>query len=74
MLSLLAALIVHHNDGGPYDWHMTCEAFAERRAQIMLDQHLDWDNKVKLINYLRTKVNEKCDVLLTYKLDDLAIF
>lgn len=40
----------------------------------MLDQHLDWDNKVKLINYLRTKVDEKCDVLLTYRLDNLAIF
>ena len=66
MVSLLLALtLVHHADGSPYGWHMSCENFLEQRIEILMDDNLDRRSKYNLIGYLRTKVEGECNMTLT---------
>lgn len=72
MISLiLVAWLSHHSDA-PYDWHMTCSRFVEKRLEIRLDRHFTDREKSMLIDYFRGKVDSKCDQLLTYHNFDRA--
>ena len=63
---LLSLMLAHHADGTPWGWHMSCERFMERSFEIRMDKHLDYGTQMKLIAYLRTKVDEPCGELLAY--------
>ena len=66
MLALLLALnLAHHADGNPYGWHMSCERFLQKRVEILMDDNLDRRTKYNLIGYFKTKVDGKCDSVLT---------
>jgi len=72
MISLiLVAWLSHHSDA-PYDWHMTCSRFVEKRIEIILDPHFTQHERRMLIDYFRTKVDGQCDQLLTYHNFDRA--
>ena len=62
----LSLMLAHHADGTSWGWHMSCERFMERSAEIRMDKHLDYRTQMNLIAYLRTKVDEPCAELLTY--------
>ena len=62
---LIAFVLVHHNEGNPYGWHMSCERFLQRRIEILMDDNLDYRSKRNLIGYLKTKVEGECDAILT---------
>jgi len=65
MLNLLLALtLVHHDDGNPYGWHMSCERFLHRRVEILMDDNLDRRMKYNLIGYLKSKVQGQCNQTL----------
>lgn len=57
---LLVFVLTHHNDGSPYGWHIDCERFLQRKTEILMDKNLDFTSKNNLINYLRTKVKDRC--------------
>jgi hypothetical protein len=62
MIALLLALnLANHS---PYHWTMTCARWQEARIKIMMDPNLDYRSKLQVINYLRSKVQEKCDSVL----------
>ena len=65
MLTLLLALTLAHHDSSPYGWHMSCERFLQRKVEIQLDADLDSRSKGNLILYLKSKVEGKCDSVLT---------
>jgi hypothetical protein len=67
MLSLALALWLSHHGDGPYDWHMTCDRFVEKRLEIILDDNFTTRQKQRLIDYFRSKVPGHCDQLLTYQ-------
>ena len=62
---LLAFVLVHHNEGSPYGWHMSCERFLQRRIEILTDNNLDYRSQRNLIGYLRTKVEDECNGTFT---------
>ena len=62
---LLAFTLAHHNDANPYDWHMSCERWLQRRTEIQADPNLDLRSKLSLIGYLKTKVAGECDGVFT---------
>tara|TARA_B100001564_G_scaffold355153_1_gene366974 strand:+ start:4385 stop:4588 length:204 start_codon:yes stop_codon:yes gene_type:complete len=47
----------------PYNWHMPCERWQERAAEIIEDDNLDYGSKRFLIRYLRSKVEGECNLL-----------
>jgi hypothetical protein len=63
--TLLAFTLAHHNDASPYGWHMSCERWLERSVEIQLDSNLNQESKYNLIAYLRSKVSEECNQVLT---------
>ena len=63
---LLSLMLAHHADGTSWGWHMSCERFMERSAEISMDTRLDYRSRMNLIAYLRTKVNEPCSELMAY--------
>ena len=66
MLALLLALtLAHHDDANPYGWHMSCERFLQKRIEIHLDGNLDFKSKRNLIMYFKSKVEGKCDSVLS---------
>ena len=63
MIEIIAGTLVLFSHGdGPYDWHMSCDRWLERRVEIAKDDHLDPYNKRFLIRYLRSKVEEDCPI------------
>ena len=61
MISLAVASLIFASHGdGPYDWHMSCERWLEKKIEILQDEHLDNYNKRFLINYFRSKVEGEC--------------
>ena len=62
---LIAFVLVHHNEGSPYGWHMSCERFLQRQIEILTDDNLDYRSQRSLIGYLRTKVEEECSGTFT---------
>lgn len=56
-----AVVIVNHT---PTHWHMSCERWRERASQILMDQRLPEEARVKLVIYLRSKVKGKCDLIV----------
>ena len=48
----------------PYNWHMSCERWVTRSLEIQEDDKLDYDSKVFLIRYLRSKVQGECTGLI----------
>jgi len=66
MLSVLLALtLAHHNDQSPYGWHMSCERWIQRSSEIQMDSKLDFESKMNLIKYLRSKVPGDCSGTMT---------
>jgi hypothetical protein len=65
MLSLLLAFTLAHHDSSPYGWHMTCERFLQRKIEIQLDANLDSRSKGNLLLYLKSKVDGKCEAVVT---------
>ena len=57
---LLSSLLLTHHGNGPYDWHITCDAWETRRIEIMLDPKLPRDAKMRLLQYLRSKLEKPC--------------
>jgi len=56
---LIVILNASHSDS-PYDWHMSCERWMEKKIEILIDDNLDARNKQMLIDYFRGKVAEEC--------------
>jgi hypothetical protein len=48
----------------PYNWHMSCERWQTRSLEIQEDDSLDYNSKVFLIRYLRSKVQGECAGLI----------
>ena len=48
----------------PYNWHMSCERWQTRSLEIQQDDSLDYNSKVFLIRYLRSKVQGECTGLI----------
>jgi len=66
MLGILLALtLTHHNDQSPYGWHMSCERWIQRSSEIQMDSKLDFQSKMNLIKYLRSKVPGDCSGIVT---------
>ncbi len=47
----------------PYNWHMSCERWMTRSLEIQEDDKLDYDSKMFLIRYLRSKVEGECNLV-----------
>ena len=61
MISLVIASLIFASHGdGPYDWHMSCERWLEKKIEILQDDNLDNYNKRFLIRYFRSKVEGEC--------------
>ena len=56
LLSL--SLLASHD---PVHWTIKCDGWKELAHDIRQDQHLDEQSKLDLIDYFKTKVEEKCD-------------
>jgi hypothetical protein len=65
MLTLLLALTLAHHDPSPYGWHMSCERYLQKSVEIQLDGDLDFRSKRNLILYLKSKVEGRCDTVLS---------
>ena len=61
MIALLLSLSLNasHSDT-PYDWHMSCERWMEKKIEILLDNNIDDYSKRSLINYFHSKVDGEC--------------
>ena len=61
MIALLLTIYLNasHSDS-PYDWHMSCERWMEKKIEILIDDNLDARNKRLLIDYFRSKVDSEC--------------
>jgi len=68
MPSILLGLIIFASHADhltkPYNWHMSCERWQIRSLEIQQDDNLDYNSKVFLIRYLRSKVHGECDGLV----------
>ena len=60
-LALLALLITDHH---PSHWEMSCSEWNKNRIEIISDKNLNSDAHEYLIDYLRTKVEGKCDAYI----------
>ena len=60
MLAIALSTLFHLAPENPYHWHITCDRFAERSAEIMLDENLSVLQRQSLIGYLRTKLDRGC--------------
>ena len=45
----------------PYNWKMSCFDFLEARYKVILDEDLPLKNKMDLISFFLSKVEEECD-------------
>ena len=63
LLSVLMHLPVRSSQASsnPYKWKMSCFDFIEARYKLILDEDLPLKNKMNLINYFLSKVEEECD-------------
>ncbi len=55
---LYLSLLASHD---PVHWTIKCDGWKELAHDIRQDQHLDEQSKLDLIDYFKTKVEEKCD-------------
>ena len=60
-LTLLASLLADHNAS---HWEMSCADWNRNRIEILSDKNLNSDAHEYLIDYLRTKVDGKCDAFI----------
>ena len=60
-LTLLASLLSEHNAS---HWEMSCVEWNQNRIEILSDKNLNSDAHEYLIDYLRTKVSDNCDVYI----------
>ena len=60
-LALLATLVSEHNS---FHWEMSCADWNRNRIEILSDKNLNSDAHEYLIDYLRTKVEGKCDAFI----------
>jgi len=44
----------------PYKWKMSCFDFLEARYKLILDEDLPLENKMNLIQFFLSKVDEEC--------------
>jgi len=45
----------------PYKWKMTCFDFQHARYKVLLDKDLPTKEKMQLIQFFLSKVEEECD-------------
>ena len=60
-LTLLASLLADHH---PSHWEMSCADWNRNRIEILSDKNLNSDAHEYLIDYLRTKVEGKCEAFI----------
>ncbi len=60
-LTLLASLLADHH---PSHWEMSCADWNRNRIEILSDGNLNSDAHEYLIDYLRTKVEGKCEAFI----------
>ena len=60
-LTLLASLLADHH---PSHWEMSCADWNRNRIEILSDWNLNSDAHEYLIDYLRTKVEGKCEAFI----------
>ena len=60
-LTLLASLLADHH---PSHWEMSCADWNRNRIEILSDKNLNSDAHEYLIDYLRTKVEGRCDAYI----------
>ena len=60
-LTLLASLLADHNAS---HWEMSCSEWNRNRIEILSDENLNSDAHEYLIDYLRTKVEGRCDAFI----------
>ena len=60
-LTLLASLLADHH---PSHWEMSCADWNRNRIEILSDRNLNSDAHEYLIDYLRTKVEGRCDAYI----------
>ena len=60
-LTLLASLLADHH---PSHWEMSCADWNRNRIEILSDRNLNSDAHEYLIDYLRTKVEGKCEAFI----------
>ena len=60
-VALLATLLSEHNAS---HWNMSCAEWNRNRIEILSDKNLNSDAHEYLIDYLRTKVEGKCDAFI----------
>ena len=60
-LTLLASLLADHH---PSHWEMSCADWNRNRIEILSDGNLNSDAHEYLIDYLRTKVEGRCDAYI----------
>ena len=46
----------------PVHWTISCERWMELTYEVKQDPYLDAESKLGLINYFKTKVDEKCNI------------
>ena len=56
-ITLGAVLLIDHT---PTHWHMSCARWQEKTQEILMDENLMMITKIKIIQYLRSKVKEDC--------------
>ena len=59
--TLLASLLADHH---PSHWEMSCADWNRNRIEILSDKNLNSDAHEYLIDYLRTKVEGRCDAYI----------
>ena len=60
-LALLALILAEHNAS---HWEMSCLDWNKNRIEILSDKNLNSDAHEYLIDYLRTKVEGKCEAFI----------
>ena len=60
-VALLATLLSEHNS---FHWDMSCADWNRNRIEILSDKSLNSDAHEYLIDYLRTKVEGKCEAYI----------
>ena len=60
-LALLVLLLSEHD---PSHWEMSCSEWNRNRIEILSDENLNSDAHEYLIDYLRTKVEGRCDAYI----------
>ena len=60
-ITLLASLLAEHNAS---HWEMSCSEWNQNRIEILSDENLNSDAHEYLIDYLRKKVEGKCEAFI----------